>query len=389
MEGKRGGVAFFATRVWEIRARRFRWPSAALPWNAARLPLMVDPADVPKPAAPAAGRESPCLSPVELTNLLPQYEVERVIGVGGMGAVYLARQRSLDRWVALKLLPAREDAEAAGHFIREARAMARLVHPHIVAVYDFGQTADGHFFLAMEYVDGGDLHRRTLAGEVTPERARQVIAQVCEALQFAHGQGVIHRDIKPANILITSDWQVKVADFGLARDLQAAGTPDEAEYGTPDYVAPERWTAGAAVDHRADVYSLGVVIHELLTGKTPAAAGSRAGRGLPPGFAGVLSKCLMHDPARRYGSATEVRRALLEAATAAPSPARAAPAAAPMPRPPATTAANAARAVQRREWVEQVFWTLISLLVLAALGWLVWNDHFKPASPPPSATSPS
>ncbi len=354
---------------------------------------MVDPEPVPEPAAPATAAAPPLLSPAALTALLPQYEVERVIGVGGMGAVYLARQLSLDRWVALKLLPAQDDAEAAGHFIREARAMARLVHPHIVAVYDFGQTTDGHFFLAMEYVDGGDLHRRTLAGEVSPERARKVIAQVCEALQFAHGHGVIHRDIKPANILITSDWQVKVADFGLARDLQAPSAPEEAEYGTPDYVAPERWTAGAAVDHRADVYSLGVVIHELLTGKTPAAAGSRAGLGLPPGFAGVLSKCLMHDPARRYGSAAEVRRALLDAATAAP-PATTTPSAAAAPRPPVArppqppaAAAEAARSLHRREWIEQVVWTLISLLVLAALGWLVWNDHFKATTAPPPATS--
>lgn len=359
---------------------------------------MVAPAEVPDPTSPAAAGASPWLSPEALTALLPQYEVERVIGVGGMGAVYLARQRSLDRWVALKLLPAQDDAEAAGHFIREARAMARLAHPHIVAVYDFGQTAGGHFFLAMEYVDGGDLHRRTLAGEVTPERARTVIAQVCEALQFAHGHGVIHRDIKPANILITSHWQVKVADFGLARDLQAGSAPDEAEYGTPDYVAPERLIAGAAVDHRADLYSLGVVIHELLTGKTPAAAGSRAGLGLPPGFAGVLSKCLMHDPARRYGSAAEVRRALLEAASTAAStgtapPASAAPRAPVAPvtatRPPQSAAAAAARDLQRRELTEQVVWTLISLLALAALGWLVWNDHFKePAAPPPATSQP-
>lgn len=354
---------------------------------------MADPADVPK-STPATADAPSWLSPEALTALLPQYEVERVIGIGGMGAVYLARQRSLDRWVALKLLPAQNDAEAAGHFIREARAMARLVHPHIVAVYDFGQTADGHFFLAMEYVDGGDLHRRTLAGEMTPERARTVIAQICEALQFAHGHGVIHRDIKPANILITSDWQVKVADFGLARDLHAASAPDEAEYGTPDYVAPERCIAGAAVDHRADLYSLGVVIHELITGKTPAAAGSRAGLGLPPGFAGVLSKCLMHDPARRYGSAAEVRRALLEAASAAaPAPAAPRPPATPVAaaRPPQSAAAAnaAARDLQRREWTEQVVWTVISLLVLAALGWLVWNDHFKePAAPPPATSQP-
>jgi serine/threonine protein kinase len=325
------------------------------------------------------------LSPEALSAQLPQYEVERLIGLGGMSAVYLARQRSLDRWVALKLLPTQHDAEATEHFIREARAMARLTHPNIVTVYDFGQTADGHLFLAMEYVDGGDLHHRRLAGEVNPDRARAVIAQVCEALQFAHAHGVIHRDIKPANILLTADWQVKVADFGLARDLQTSPSPDETEYGTPDYVAPERCVTGAAVDHRADIYSLGVVIHELLTGLTPAAAGARAGQGLPPGFAGVLSKCLMRDPARRYSSAAEVRRALLEPCaaprTAVPPPAVRPPVA----RPPTARApqpAVDASALRRRELAEQLLWTALSLLVLAALGWLVWNDHFKPISPP-------
>lgn len=337
------------------------------------------------------GPDSPPCSelptPEELTALLPQYETLQVVGVGGMGAVYLSRQVSLDRWVALKVLPlsAAQDEEEARRFMKEARAMARLAHPHIVSVFDFGQTPQGHLFLAMEFVEGGDLHWRIRSGEMTPERARAVIAQLCEALQFAHEHGVIHRDIKPANILITNDWQVKVVDFGLAGDLNAAPGSDEAAYGTPDYVSPERLIVGAQVDHRADVYSLGVVIHELLTGLTPKAAGSEAGKGLPPGFAGVLSKCLMHDPARRYQSAAEVRQALLNAARevslkpqAAPAAARR-PAAAMQPSSEAAErAAHMAAVFRRRKLMGNVGWTLACLIALGALVWMVWRDHYQP-----------
>jgi serine/threonine protein kinase len=251
----------------------------------------------------------------ELARLLPQYEFHEIIGIGGMGAVYKALQIALDRWVAVKVLPASlaQNAEDIQRFIKEARAMARLVHPHIVAVFDFGQTHEQHLFLVMEYVEGCDLHRRTRQGEITVERTRQIIAQLCDALQFAHDRGVAHRDIKPANILITNDWKVKVADFGLARDLSAQPNPDEVEYGTPDYTAPERLIIGATVDHRADIYSLGVVIHEMLTGKTPTALDAKVGDGLPSGFGEVVAKCLVNEPDARFQNATEVKLALLTA----------------------------------------------------------------------------
>lgn len=271
----------------------------------------VAPPDQPLPADDAAAY--PSLT--ELAQLMPQYEMHEIIGIGGMGAVYKARQIALDRWAAIKVLPAvaAQNPEDVQRFIKEARAMAKLVHPHIVAVFDFGQTYAHHLFLVMEYVEGSDLHRRTRSGEITKERAREVIAQLCDALQFAHDRGVAHRDIKPANILITEDWKVKVADFGLARDLSAQPHPDEVEYGTPDYTAPERLIIGAKVDHRADIYALGVVIHEMLTGKTPTAAGKDAGKGLPDGFAAVISRCLMSEPDQRYQKASEVKVALLTA----------------------------------------------------------------------------
>ena len=277
--------------------------------------MSIDPHDseIPQTPAEAEGMAYPSLE--ELAYLLPQYEVHEIIGIGGMGAVYKGRQMALDRWVAIKVLPvaASQNAEDTQRFITEARAMAKLVHPHIVAVFDFGQTFQRHLFLVMEYVEGMDLHLRTKAREITPQRAREVIAQLCDALQFAHDHGVAHRDIKPANILITNDWKVKVADFGLARDLTTQPNADEPEYGTPDYTAPERLVIGAVVDHRADIYSLGVVIHEMLTGKTPAAAGQETGKGLPEGFAGVITKCLMSEPEHRYEKASDVKIALLTA----------------------------------------------------------------------------
>lgn len=324
----------------------------------------------------------------ELARLLPHYELQRQIGVGGMGAVYLARQPSLDRWVAIKVLAPSmaQHPEEEARFIKEARAMARLMHPHIVAVFDFGRTDAGHLFLVMEYVEGRDLHWRTRAGEITPERARLVIAQICEALQFAHQHGVVHRDIKPANILITHDWQVKVADFGLAREGTLLAGIDEPEYGTPDYSAPERFVIGMPIDHRADIYSLGVVIHEILTGLTPRAAGCSAGQGLPEGFAGVLSKCLMHDPARRYQSAGEVRAALLAEAKPG-APVKAGPA-----LPPPTRSAERRPTPMRqppaRGRAAKVGWALCCVAALGGLTWLVWRDHFRPAKPEPGGWGP-
>lgn len=341
--------------------------------------------DIPQPPPEAADAAYPSLQ--ELADLLPQYEMHDIIGVGGMGAVYKARQAALDRWVAIKVLPvaASHNAEDTQRFIKEARSMAKLVHPHIVAVFDFGQTYARHLFLVMEYVEGKDLHLRTRAGEITPQRAREVIAQLCEALQFAHDHGVAHRDIKPANILITNDWKVKVADFGLARDLTAQPNSDEPEYGTPDYTAPERMIVGAVVDHRADIYALGVVIHEMLTGKTPAAAGKEAGKGLPEGFAGVISKCLMSEPERRYQKASDVKAALLSATgerqksegskkqQAAQTP----PSQAPqlhLESPEHYTSYRPSLLARLSRIFGPIGWGFASLLLIAGFAWLLFKD---------------
>src|SRR4051812_27344621 len=168
-------------------------------------------------ATPAYRSSFTAPAPAELAAHFPRLEVLELLGQGGMGAVYKARQPGLDRFVALKILPPEvgRDPAFAERFAREARALARLSHPHIVAVYDFGQ-ADGLYYVTMEYVDGVDLRRALRAGELTPEQALAIIPQVCDALQFAHDQGVVHRDIKPENILLDRRGRVKVADFGLA-----------------------------------------------------------------------------------------------------------------------------------------------------------------------------
>ena len=322
---------------------------------------------------PAEGSPFPTLE--EMAALLPQFEFHDILGVGGMGAVYLARQAALDRWVALKLLPvsAAQNEEDANRFITEARSMARLTHAHIAAVYDFGQTTQGHLYLVMEYVSGLDLHRLIHRGEVTPERIRSLVPQLCDALAYAHSHNIIHRDIKPANILITEDWQAKVVDFGLARDkdTDAAG---EAEYGTPDYVAPERLQADATVDHRADIYALGVVIHEMFTKLTPRAAGPAAGQGVPAEYASVVSRCMMVDPARRFQKCSEIKAFLNAAAIAAAAPA--APVhRAPPPQLQARIRPQGSAPVPQKQSSLGWLWAVACILLLVAGGWFIQQQR--------------
>lgn len=223
----------------------------------------------------------PSLTPEELAPHFPQLEILECLGRGGMGVVYKARQKSLNRYVALKLLaPERAgDPQFAERFEKEAHALAALNHPHIVGVYDFGQ-AGGFFYLLMEFVDGVNLRQAMKAGRFTPEQALAVVPPVCEALQYAHEHGIVHRDIKPENLLLDKEGRVKIADFGIAKMLDhdadillnndgpQTGTLASVA-GTPQYMAPEQKTHHAT-DHRADIYSLGVVLYEMLTGELPA-----------------------------------------------------------------------------------------------------------------------
>lgn len=229
-----------------------------------------------------------------------------------MGAVYRGRHLGLNRAVAIKLLPAEMlgDPEFAARFRREARTLAKLHHPGIVSVHDSGETADGNLYFTMELVEGTDLAHLIRGKPLPPAAALEIAAQVCDALQYAHDQGVIHRDIKPANVLITREGRAKLADFGLARpdeDLQSRVTKTNRVMGTADYMAPEH-RAGTP-DHRADIFSLGVMLYEMLTGHTP--------RGNWPAPSTITSadhrldqivlKALELEPDRRYQKASELK----------------------------------------------------------------------------------
>jgi len=238
-----------------------------------------------KAMAPTAdGGSVPHLPPSleSVRAAFPHLEVTGLIGSGGMGAVFKARQPQLDRFVALKILP----TELAGQpgfserFQREAQALARLSHPHIVTIHDFGQ-AGGFYFLLMEFIDGVNLRQLLKTKRLTPKEALSIVPPICEALQCAHDHGIVHRDIKPENPLIDKAGSVKIADFGIAKIIAASSAETAGDttgasssaatlaLGTPDYAAPEQRDASATTDHRADIYSLGVVLYEMLTGERP------------------------------------------------------------------------------------------------------------------------
>lgn len=264
----------------------------------------------------------------EVARLFPQLEILGLLGKGGMGAVYKARQPALDRLVALKILPAQTGAggNSTERFNREARALARLSHPNIVAVHEFGATGGLNYFL-MEFVDGVNLRQLQRAGRLSPREALQIVPQVCDALQYAHDEGIVHRDIKPENILIDRKGRVKIADFGLARilgsdpaDLRLTG--EGHVMGTPHYMAPEQVEHPQAVDHRADIYSLGVVFYEMLTGELP------LGRFSPPSrkvqvdvrLDDIVLHALEKEPERRYQHVAEVKTAVHNLTQSAPPP---------------------------------------------------------------------
>ena len=273
--------------------------------------------------APSAATPPP--TPAELAPHFPQLEILECLGRGGMGVVYKARQPQLDRIVALKILaPERvTDARFAGRFLREAKTLAKLSHPNIVTVHDFGQV-DGYFYLLMEFVDGVNLRELLRGGRLSPKEALAIVPSICEALQYAHDRGIVHRDIKPENILLDKEGRVKIADFGIARILAdaaaegAAGEPEagaapgmtaEGVLGTPKYMAPEQAEKPREVDHRADIYSLGVVFYEMLTGELP-------GKQLEPPsrkvqidvrLDEVVLRALEKKPELRYQQASEVK----------------------------------------------------------------------------------
>ncbi len=264
----------------------------------------------------------------ELAPLFPAYEFEGFIAQGGMGAVYRARQKSLDRPVAIKILPHElgSDPVFRASFEAEARAMARLNHSNLIGVYDFGE-ADGMLFIVMEYVHGNSLHRSCHGKTIDPAQAGEIVSAISRGLAHAHEHGILHRDIKPGNILIDANAKPKIGDFGLALPMGEQVDPEEAIYGTPGYVAPEIYRKDPA-SPRSDIYSVGTLLSELLTGSAP----KENERPSPPSlvcgcsrdFDAVVARATLGDPDLRYPDAGELADDLDKAVKAASSNAGAA-----------------------------------------------------------------
>jgi predicted Ser/Thr protein kinase len=264
---------------------------------------------------PRVPQPLPTPLPEDLAPLFPQLEILELLGRGGMGAVYKARQKNLNRFIALKIITLEDgaDPQFADRFQREAQALAKLNHPNIVSVFDFGE-AQGLFYFLMEFVDGANLRMLIHSRQMKPEAALALIPSFCDALQYAHDEGVVHRDIKPENVLVDKKGRVKIADFGLAKLLghDAADhtlTRTGMYLGTPRYMAPEQLEKPDTVDHRADIYSLGVVFYEMLTGELP------MGRFDPPSrkvqvdvkLDEIVLHALEREPSRRYQQMSEIK----------------------------------------------------------------------------------
>ena len=326
-----------------------------------------------------------------------RYELRGLVGSGGMADVFLAHDEVLDRDVALKLLKDQyaENEEFVERFKREARSAASLSHPHIVPVFAWGETGDGMYYIAMEYLSGGTLKERIMSKGALPARTAAAVAlQIAEALQAAHEQGMIHRDIKPRNILITDSGHVKVADFGIAHAAEASTISDLGDIlGSVKYMSPEK-AIGEPVGPESDLYSLGVVLYEMLTGRVPfevatptdvpvkhaeepAPHPKEINPKVPEGTDALVMKLLATDPADRYASAGEViedlrriRKGLSPVVSLgddATTVALGAPAASTLEAP----APGGTRLRRRRGGLS---WTLVAFVLFALLGAVGWNS---------------
>jgi tRNA A-37 threonylcarbamoyl transferase component Bud32 len=351
---------------------------AALPAGAAECPRCLlglglkdpAPADAPSDANPPP--DLPASSPPTLDEVraaFPDLEIVELLGRGGMGAVFKARQKKLQRTVAIKVLPRAlgEDPAFSDRFLREARALAKLSHPGIVTVHDFGESG-GLFFLLMEYVDGLDLRHLLRQGLMQPRQALAIVRDLCDALQYAHDEGVVHRDIKPENVLLDTKGRVKIGDFGLAKLLHPGSdaflSRADQVMGTPHYMAPEQLERPREVDHRADLFSLGVVFYEMLTGSLPRGNFEVPSRRVHVDVRldEIVLKALEREPERRYQQALEVKTDVdVVTNTPAKIPEPAKPARASRPIPPA-----------KKDWFRgprALVYLVVMWIVLAAL----WN----------------
>ena len=254
----------------------------------------------------------------DLTPHFPQLDIRELAGQGGMSAVYRSHHTHLNRTVALKVLP-KEIAELQGgaeRFQREAQTLAQLDHANIVKVYDSGQ-AGPWCYIVMEFVQGPNLRQLLGESKLAPTDVLRIVSGVCDGLQYAHDQGVVHRDVKPENVLLDSAGHVKLVDFGLAKLLnpppsRGVVTRTHQVMGTPYYLAPEQAEAPASVDHRADLYSLGVMMYEMLTGELPLGHFDPPSQriGSDPALDAVVLQAMSKDPHRRYQQARDLQKSM-------------------------------------------------------------------------------
>jgi len=334
-------------------------------------------------------------------NFIDQrYELRTLVGSGGMADVYLAGDEVLGREVALKLLKERyaEDEEFVERFKREARSAAALSSPYIVPIFDWGETEDGTYYITMEYLPGGTLKDRIMAtGALPPQAATEVALQVAEALKAAHVRGVVHRDIKPRNILLADSGHAKVADFGIARAVEATTISHAGDIlGSARYMSPEQ-AAGDPVGPASDLYSLGVVLYEMLTGRVPFEVETPAdvpvrhvvapprrpkevNPEVPEGLDAITMRLLATNPEGRYGSADEfiheLQRVHADIPSARPSTnATIAETVLDAPKASASSPPSPAKPVFRRRRILPALTILAVLLaLLAAVGWGLWQD---------------
>ena len=329
-------------------------------------PLIVRFREFPIPSTPP--------KPMMIGKSLSHYTITEQIGSGGMGVVYKAQDTRLNRPVALKFLPPEliRDAVAKERFMREAHTISALDHPNICTLFEIEETPQGQTFMAMAYYEGETLSAKIKRGPLKVEEAVKLLIQVCDGLSHAHAKGIVHRDIKPANIAVTKDGIVKILDFGLAKLATSSRlTRSGSTAGTASYMSPEQ-ARGDNVDHRSDIWSLGVVLFEALTGTLPFKGEfehavvysilneqpsdlDRFCPDLPPSLQPIVTRALQKDPADRYQSVEEMANDLREAVSPTGT----------------STSLFTALPTLRRRVRSMAFWTLLAIAIVAGALYLI------------------